>query len=234
MSLDQLLSSPPDQPPSRALRHQHVAPRCRALRWPAQSELRVTGSRPSALRVLISHSRALPKCEDELEDWVREPIDPVELEVRVDRLRRRARLRALRPGASMIPACSGSDRSGSTCLLVQLAVAQLLLARAGRGAASADRSGLPRCRRQRTPGGQRSDQPGPAPAGRAGSGADQRSPGYLLEADQPCPPRSDADQASGTGGSVSSALPQCARRTCSRNKFSQSLSVVSQRRGEGT
>lgn len=205
MSLDQLLSFPPDHHPLEPSRHQHVA-RCDValLRWPAQSELRARLAAERAPRVLlISRSRAAPTCEDELEDWVREPIDPVELEVRVHRLRRRARLQALRPRVDD----SGLVWVGAEWVdlpPVQLAVAQLLLARVGRvvpraqieaACLGAGASGHPkavnavisRVRRRLAELGL--------------SLTNVRARGYLLEAD--LPPPSDADQASGTGGSMS-------------------------------
>jgi DNA-binding winged helix-turn-helix (wHTH) protein len=207
MSLDQLLSSPPDHHPLEPSGHQHVA-RCDValLRWPAQSELRDLLAAERAPRVLlISRSRAAPKCEDELEDWVREPIDPVELEVRVDRLRRRARLRALRPRVDD----SGLVWVGSQWVdlpPVQLAVAQLLLARVGRVVPRAEIQAA--CLGAGASGHPKAVNAVISRVRRRLAELDLaltnvRARGYLLEADRALPPRSDADQASGTGGPVS-------------------------------
>jgi two-component system, OmpR family, response regulator len=102
------------------------------LRWPAQTErrdqLEVEG-RPRLL--LVSRACGPPECVDELEDWVRAPIDSTEVEARVERLAHRARLRASRPRVES----SGLVRVGDGSVdlsPVQLAVARVLIARIGR------------------------------------------------------------------------------------------------------
>jgi hypothetical protein len=132
MSLEQLLS-PTDLNPPDPTGHRYPA-RCDValLRWPAQEPRRAELAAADTPRLLlISRSCLAPRCVDELEDWVREPLDPEELEVRASRLQRRARLRALRPRVDD----SGLVRVGPRWVdlpPVQLAVARLLLAHLGR------------------------------------------------------------------------------------------------------
>lgn len=133
MSLDQLLSSSTDLHTPVPTGHVGVA-RCDValLRWPAQESARERLAAEDVPRLLlISRSCPAPPCVDELEDWLREPLDPAELEVRASRLQRRARLRALRPRIDD----SGLVRAGVRWVdlpAVQLAVARLLITRLGR------------------------------------------------------------------------------------------------------
>jgi hypothetical protein len=102
------------------------------LRWPAQEDVRArleTDGLPRLL--LISHSCPAPVCPDELEDWVREPLEPAELEARTVTLRYRARLATCRPRVDE----SGLVRAGDRWVDLppaQLAVARVLIARLGR------------------------------------------------------------------------------------------------------
>ena len=122
MTLEQL-STPP-----------RVAERCDValLRWPAQEALRErleAEGRPRLL--LLAHDCMAPVCADELEDWVREPIDKEELEVRGTTLLRRARRLGLRPVIDE----NGFVRVGDRWVdlpPIQQPVAHLLVARLGR------------------------------------------------------------------------------------------------------
>jgi hypothetical protein len=122
MSLEQLARSEPS-----AARHDVAL-----LRWPAQEDQRARleeDDRPRLL--LLSRSCLAPVCSDELEDWVREPLDPDELEARTAKLRYLAGLRALRPRVDE----HGLIRVGDRWVdlpPVQLPVASLLISRFGR------------------------------------------------------------------------------------------------------
>ena len=64
----------------------------RLVRWPTEDHLRAdlaTAGRPRIL--LVSADAAPPEDWDDLEDWVRLPLDPDELQGRARTLRRRAR-----------------------------------------------------------------------------------------------------------------------------------------------
>lgn len=126
MSLEQRVPSDSSEP--------RAPSRCDVvlLRWPAQEDVRErleTDGLPRLL--LISHSCSAPVCIDELEDWVREPLEPSELEARAATLRDRARLAARRPRIDE----SGLVRVGDRWVDLppaQLAVAKVLIARLGR------------------------------------------------------------------------------------------------------
>lgn len=123
MSLEQL--APPAPPP--VARRDVVL-----LRWPAQEDLRARLEADGLPRLLLlSHECLAPVCADDLEDWVREPLDPEELEVRAAKVQHRARLRALRPRVDE----HGLIRVGDRWIdlpPVQLPVAQLLISGFGR------------------------------------------------------------------------------------------------------
>jgi hypothetical protein len=133
MSIEQLGSYPPqlDEPdptPRLHAAHGDVA----LLRWPAQTALRDQLAAQGVPRLLlIAHGCDAPVCVDELEDWAREPLDPVELDARTATLKRRAGHRALRPCIDD----AGLVRVGDRWVdlpPVQLAVARLMVARLGR------------------------------------------------------------------------------------------------------
>ncbi len=132
MSLEQLISTRPDLhllEMTRLLRlaSGHVA----LLRWPAQGELRDRLAAVAIPRLLlVSRASRAPVCVDELEDWVREPLDASELDIRTATLRRRADRRARRP----VVDDSGMVRVGDRWVAlppVQLALARLLVERLG-------------------------------------------------------------------------------------------------------
>jgi hypothetical protein len=122
MSLEQLVPIPSEAPGGEVA----------LLRWPAQEPQRARLERDRLPRLLlISRACTAPICVDELEDWVREPLDADEIELRTATLRRRARTRTLRPSVD----CSGLVRSGPRWVHlppVQLPVAELLIERFGR------------------------------------------------------------------------------------------------------
>jgi hypothetical protein len=61
------------------------------VRWPAEAATRTLLARDGRPRVLlVAGDAAAPPALDDLEDWLREPVDPVELLARTDALRRRA------------------------------------------------------------------------------------------------------------------------------------------------
>jgi hypothetical protein len=127
MSLDQLVHSPPDE-----LQTEFSRPDVVLLRWPAQEGLRERLAEQGLPRLLLlSRSCLAPVCADELEDWIREPLHPEELETRTATLRHRARVRALRPRVDE----SGLVRVGESWIdlpRVQSPVARLLIAELGR------------------------------------------------------------------------------------------------------
>lgn len=102
------------------------------LRWPAQEDVRdVLAAADLPRLLLISRDCPAPACIDALEDWLREPLDPDELELRAARLQRRARLRAFRPQVD----ANGLVRAGDRWVglpPVQQPVAELLISRFGR------------------------------------------------------------------------------------------------------
>jgi hypothetical protein len=126
MSREQRASSDPPERPEPS--------RCDVvlLRWPAQEDVRKRRESDGLPRLLlISHSCPAPVCPDELEDWVREPLESAELEARTATLRYRARLAAQRPRVDE----SGLVRVGESWVDLppaQLAVARVLIARLGR------------------------------------------------------------------------------------------------------
>jgi hypothetical protein len=64
----------------------------RLLRWPVDDDIRAELAEAGVPRILlIADGAAPPEHWDELEDWVRLPLDPEELEQRARTLRRRAR-----------------------------------------------------------------------------------------------------------------------------------------------
>jgi two-component system, OmpR family, response regulator len=133
MSLEPSPSSLPDLPPSVFPRHLHLAPSGVALlRWPDEEAQRARLAADELPRLLlISRSCLAPECVDELEDWIREPLDHHELECRSTRLRHRAGLRAMRPRVDD----SGLVRAGDRWVALpplQLAVARVLIGRVGR------------------------------------------------------------------------------------------------------
>jgi hypothetical protein len=102
------------------------------LRWPAQEEQRARLERDGLPRLLlVSRGGPAPACVDELEDWVREPLDPDEIEIRTATLRRRSRRRSGRPQLDS----SGLVRVGDRWVHlppVQQPVVRLLIERFGR------------------------------------------------------------------------------------------------------
>lgn len=68
------------------------------VRWPDEAAARTLLADAGKPRVLVVSADApAPAGLDELEDWLREPVDPVELVARTDALRRRLAARALVP-----------------------------------------------------------------------------------------------------------------------------------------
>jgi hypothetical protein len=122
MSLEQLA------PPISAPAHCNVV----LLRWPAQEELRARLEDEGRPRLLLLSRQCLaPVCADELEDWVREPLDPEELEVRSAKLQHFAGQRALRPCLDEHGLIRVADR-WVDLPPVQRPVAALLVSRFGR------------------------------------------------------------------------------------------------------
>jgi DNA-binding response OmpR family regulator len=119
MTLEQLPTRPPD------LSRLNVV----LLRWPAQEALREQLEADGRPRLLLLTRECLaPVCADDLEDWVREPLDHDELECRGRTLEARARRRGLRPRVDE----HGLIRVGERWVDLpptQLPVARLLVAR---------------------------------------------------------------------------------------------------------
>jgi hypothetical protein len=68
------------------------------LSWPAQEQERAHLERERRARLLLLDRSCPPRIEwDPLEDWIREPFEPHELRLRVDRLARRAHAAGPRP-----------------------------------------------------------------------------------------------------------------------------------------
>lgn len=68
------------------------------VRWPTEAVMRTQLARDCRPRVLLVAADAKsPSPVDDLEDWLREPVDAVELLARTDALRRRAAARSNRP-----------------------------------------------------------------------------------------------------------------------------------------
>lgn len=101
------------------------------LRWPADADTR---RRLAELRIprllLVGRGDEPPVITDELEDWAREPLDPTDLSLRSETLRRRARDLPVAP----ILDSDGLLRFGGRWAVVpdsQLAVVELLIRRYG-------------------------------------------------------------------------------------------------------
>ena len=122
MTLEQLPTRPPE----------FARPNVVLLRWPAQEQLREQLEAEGRPRLLLLTRECLaPVCADDLEDWVREPLDPEELERRGRTLERRARIRGLRPRVDE----HGLIRVGERWVdlpAAQLPVARLLVTNLGR------------------------------------------------------------------------------------------------------
>ena len=72
--------------------HVLVADGVHVVRWPEQEEWRLSLERAQIPRVLLIAADGPPPEEwDELEDWIRLPLDPDELQARARALGRRAR-----------------------------------------------------------------------------------------------------------------------------------------------
>ena len=68
------------------------------VRWPAEATARTLLAQAGRARVLVvAADAAAPAPIDDLEDWLRDPVDPVELVARSDALRRRVTARATAP-----------------------------------------------------------------------------------------------------------------------------------------
>jgi hypothetical protein len=68
------------------------------LRWPAEADARTLLAREGRPRLLLVAADCLPPPQmDDLEDWLRDPIDPVDLMTRTDALRRRVTTRDRMP-----------------------------------------------------------------------------------------------------------------------------------------
>lgn len=68
------------------------------VRWPTEAAARTLLAHQGRARLLVVAPDApAPTATDELEDWVREPVDPVELVARSDALRRRLAARSSAP-----------------------------------------------------------------------------------------------------------------------------------------
>ena len=68
------------------------------VRWPAEAIARTLLAQAGRPRVLVVATDATaPPPIDDLEDWLRDPVDPVELVARSDALRRRVEVRATVP-----------------------------------------------------------------------------------------------------------------------------------------
>ncbi len=66
--------------------------------WPSEDHVRAElASRGVPRLLLVEPGVAAPAVEDPLEDWVREPADPVEVQARTATVRQRATLQADRP-----------------------------------------------------------------------------------------------------------------------------------------
>jgi DNA-binding response OmpR family regulator len=99
------------------------------LRWPAQQSLRDRLAAEGLPRLLlISRGRSAPRC-DLLEDWVREPLDAWEIEIRTATLRRRARATTVRPHVEQDLVWVGTR--WLALAPAQLAVARLLISSFG-------------------------------------------------------------------------------------------------------
>jgi len=102
------------------------------LRWPAQEDLRAQLEADGLPRLLLlSRSCLAPVCLDELEDWVREPLDRDEIEIRSAKLEHLAGRCPSRPRVDE----HGLIRVGGRWIdlpAVQLPVAALLISRFGR------------------------------------------------------------------------------------------------------
>jgi DNA-binding response OmpR family regulator len=99
------------------------------LRWPADETARAELAARGAPRLLvISPTGAPPECFDPLEDWVREPVCPDELEARVTTLARRATGRECRPSVDDAGVV-WLGTSSITLSTAQVAVVRLLVTR---------------------------------------------------------------------------------------------------------
>lgn len=102
------------------------------VHWPADEPERTRLAAAGAPRVLLVAGHAAPpRCVDALEDWVREPFDLDEVEVRAATLARRAR------DHDQTPRIDGDGRvwrCGASVVLppAQVPVARLLVSRLGR------------------------------------------------------------------------------------------------------
>ena len=123
------------------------------LTWPAQEpDRRALAARRAPRVLVVAPGQAPPTDTDELEDWIREPIDPVDLDARVGALARRAErwisapedlstdparldhVALANPAAPVIDVDTGIVRVGRSWVALsplQTAVADLLLARLG-------------------------------------------------------------------------------------------------------
>jgi DNA-binding response OmpR family regulator len=121
------------------------------LRWPAQERRRLELEQIDAPRILLlAADTAPPEYWDELEDWVRLPLDPLELRTRARSLRHRARS-AARPVLERDGILRAGDRWVDVPV-AQIGVVELLIARFGElvhaeliDKAYLDRGGSPRC-----------------------------------------------------------------------------------------
>ncbi len=97
------------------------------LRWPAQESLRQRLAAEGRPRLLLLTPHAdPPEHWEELEDWIREPLHPTELETRLATLRRRARRPVFEAGAMV-----RLDDQWVAIPPTQAAVAALLVERYG-------------------------------------------------------------------------------------------------------
>jgi two-component system, OmpR family, response regulator len=109
-----------------------AGPEVALLPWPVGEAERaqLAGSRTPRV-LLVALDAAPPRCVDPLEDWVREPIDLDELEIRAATVARRAREPDHRPSVDSAGRVWRSGRSVEVPP-AQVPVARLLVSRFGR------------------------------------------------------------------------------------------------------
>ena len=75
-----------------------TGPEVAVIRWPSEAAARTLLASAGTPRVLVvAEGVDVPPLLDELEDWLRDPVDPADLVARSDELRRRAFARARTP-----------------------------------------------------------------------------------------------------------------------------------------
>ncbi|PID54051.1 MAG: transcriptional regulator [Micrococcales bacterium] len=106
-------------------------PRVRLLRWPAESSVREKCENERVPRILVVEGGSSPPIpSDQFEDWVRQPISPVDLNARIEALERLAD-QELRPTLDPFGALTFNQRSIAVSL-VQTGLLEELVQRYGR------------------------------------------------------------------------------------------------------